>query len=348
MMRHEATMQVIRYAEPPVEPALTPPVDSCKLAGGMIVALAALPATLALRTFLSSILFGPAGTSRLTRNVPEIVVWMLLSMGIIATGFGSIRVRRWSRAVVLSACGLMMASGVITLLVVTVLDATTPTPFVKLEQTGSGVLSATFVPGSNSAADAGDMLVIKCGIFGFLIALPLFLFLIYRSRKVTEAFETADDRVRWTDALPLRVIALAMGLGGVCGVILMAMFYMPPMPARFVSGDAAEARVFLGGGMIVLAVLYAWSAWMMLHLRPFAPWLALMLIVLTAGGSIAAMHQPALRNSFGRDDFAWPLQLTTARGVFAVAAYAIPAAIYVLHVRWILRRQPAAAPEGRA
>ena len=50
------------------------------------------------------------------------------------------------------------------------------------------------------------------------------------------------------------------------------------------SADTAEARVILGGAMIVLSVFFAWSAWLVLRLHPLGPWLALLLIGLSAGG----------------------------------------------------------------
>src|SRR5688500_563891 len=85
------------------------------------------------------------------------------------------------------------------------------------------------------------------------------------------------------------------------------------------------------------------------RLNPVGVWLALLLIGLSAGGSIAAMTNEALRESFAPSgvryspyEIAWHLQLASVRGMFAVSAYAIPAALYVLYVRRILREMSAA------
>jgi hypothetical protein len=147
-----------------------------------------------------------------------------------------------------------------------------------------------------------------------------------------------------------------MAMVGVGAAIFLAIFFIPPIPIGFASAETAEARVVLGGAMIVLSVGFAWSGWLIFRLHPFGRWLALLLIGLTGGGAIAAMTNDALLGSFGHAgtgfapyELTWHLQIASVRGLFAVAAYAIPATLYVLHVRRIVREHAApataAAPE---
>jgi hypothetical protein len=169
------------------------------------------------------------------------------------------------------------------------------------------------------------------------------LLLVYGNRRVALALEDADRTQSWIDGRPMSAIALAMALAAFSIAVFISLFHLPPIPVGYVSGDAAEARVFLSGAMIVLSVFYAWAAWLIVRLKPIGPWVALLLIGMTAGASLAAITNEALRDSFGPAsssyspfEITWYLQLIAGRSVFVVGAYAIAAAIYVLRVRRVL------------
>jgi hypothetical protein len=206
-----------------------------------------------------------------------------------------------------------------------------------------------------AVVDDTAVLVFTAALAALLLAVPLCFFLVYRSRRVTLALEDADRTQSWIDGRPMSAIGLAMALATFAIAMFITLFHLPPIPAGYVSGDAAAARVFLAGAMIVLAVFYAWAACLIFRLKPIGPWVALLLIGLTAGASLAAMTSEALRDSFGppterysQFELDWRLQLASGRSVFVVGAYAIAAAIYVLWVRRILNDMHAASDAERS
>jgi hypothetical protein len=343
-------MQVIPYAQPAQGPARTRETTILMGCGVLLVLLGTITGLLcmlfAARAYVAS------STAARYRLAAPVVVCLFASAATILTGIGSIRLRRWSRAVVLSVCGVLLASGAVTLIGLAVLHATAPPTFTTLHQAGGAKLRGR--PAAPPAIDDGSIVLMSGALMLLFLAVPLFFFLVYRSARIAGALAEADTRRSWTDGRPLPAIALAVMLMMIAAAMLLAMFSMPPIPVGFASADTAEARVILGGAMIVLMVFFAWSAWLVLRLHPLGPWLALLLIGLSAGVAIAAMTSAPLRDSFGQPlvnyspyEITWHLQLASFRGLFAVAAYAIPASMFVLYVRRILNDMRSATTSER-
>ena len=332
-------MQVIPYAQPVRGPARTRETAILLGCGVLLVFLGAWVGLLCM--LFASRGFRASSTAARNELAPPVLACLVAGAAMILTGIGSIRLRRWSRAAVLSVCGVLLAGGAITLIVLGVLHLTAPPEITTLQQAGGWKLRGR--PPPPPTIDSGSILLLTGALMILLLAVPLFFFLVYRSPRIAGALAEADTRRSWVDGRPLPAIGLAVMLAMIAAAILLAMFSMPPIPVGFASADTAEARVVLGGAMIVLAVFFAWSAWLVARLHPLGPWLALLLIGLSAGVAIAAMTSRPLRESFGQSgvsysphEITWRLQLASIRGLFAVAAYAIPAAVFALYVRRIV------------
>jgi flagellar biogenesis protein FliO len=332
-------MQVIPYAQPAQGPTRTREAHILMGCGVLLVFLGTITGLLCM--LFAARAYGASSTAARYQFAAPVVVCLFASAATILTGIGSIRLRRWSRAVVVSVSGVLLVIGATTVVVVSLLHATAPPVFTTLHQAGGARLRGTRpLP---PAIDDRATVFMSAALMLLVLAVLLVFFVVYRSPRIAGALHAFDTRRSWVDGRPIPVIALAVMLIGLAIAILLAMFSMPPIPIGFASADTAEARVILGGAMIVLAVFFAWSAWLVVRLHPLGPWLALLLIGLSAGVAIAAMTSGPLRQSFGRPgvaygsyEISWYLQLASFRGLFAVAAYAIPAAMFVLYVRRIL------------
>ena len=341
---------IIPYAQPPPPSQGRPPGHDGGLLFGFGVFLIILGCMVGATGGFAGLLLvldsRPTSPRELLGEAPAFLLWAVVVTGLIWTGIGSIRLRRWARAVVLSASGVSVSLSAVTLLVMAFLHATMPPVATPLQRRGRGRAGAGARAVAASATDDWNTPLLAGLILVFGLVLPLVVFLAYRSRRVAQAVEEADTRRSWADGRPTCTIALSLASALASAAVFTALFNMPPIPVGAASAEAAEARVILGGAMIALAVCFAWAAWLIFRLHPLAPWVALLLIGLAAGGSTAAMASEALRSSFGgagaaayaQYEVTWLLQLASIRGLVAVGLYAVPAAVYVLYVRRVILR----------
>src|SRR5688572_8421786 len=131
------------------------------------------------------------GTASGSALASAIVVYGMAAVYFVVTGIGSIRARRWARALSVAVSAMWFVGGVVTLLVVAV------------------VLPRALraAPGANSSAVA--WILVGTVIVGGIL-LPLVFFLFYRRDDVRATCERIDAKPRWTDRVPLPVLALVM------------------------------------------------------------------------------------------------------------------------------------------
>lgn len=166
----------------------------------------------------------------------ELVVWAIVAFAItvffVAIAFGSMAGRRWARSLSLAFSFLWLVFGAVTVACVLaamprVVSATgrRPTP---------GVFAALAVAG---------------------IALPAAYLLFYRSAGVRAACEWLDPEERWTDRVPVVVLAAAMLLAAGAGLALGLGFSSARQ--RMFFGEVLGARyrlAFLGAALLQLLV----------------------------------------------------------------------------------------------
>jgi len=169
----------------------------------------------------------------------------------IATGIGSIRGRRWARALIAAISGAWTVLGVFVLAVLLSLR-TSPTP-----QT-----------------------IVAVAIFA--IALPLLLTLFYSSRDTALTADELDPKFRWTDRAPVPVLAL-------CAVLAFCSIEMLMTSGRqtFVLFGHLLTGAPAALAMIALGILFAHLAIQAYRLRESAWWVLMLLHVI--GGATSAM-----------------------------------------------------------
>ena len=129
--------------------------------------------------------------------LPSILIYALLAAWFITMGVGSLKARRWARALILTTSWLWLVCGICGL-----------------------TFFLLFMPGMyDNMAETGDMprgaiLVMKCVMAVFMtifyVLIPGVLVLFYRSRHVKATCQSRDPQPRWTDKCPLPVLALSM------------------------------------------------------------------------------------------------------------------------------------------
>ena len=194
--------------------------------------------------------------------IPGIQLYTLLSIWFISMGIGSIRARRWARALVLVSSWIWLVAGLNALIVTLLL---LPDMYEKMAETRQ-------MPQETAV-------VMKYVMTGFLaivyVIIPGALVLFYGSKNVKETCELRDPQLRWTDKCPLPVLALTLLFGVWTLALPLTGFYGWAVPffGRILTGIA-------GAGVALFAmVLSAYAAWGTYRLHIKAWWCSVLLVV---------------------------------------------------------------------
>ena len=185
-------------------------------------------------------------------------------------GIGSLMGRRWARALTLVvSIYWLIAGALVTLFVIFIV------PRVMASALESG---GRFNAGSPPRASLFIATVVLVALTAFfMILIPAALVLFYRSPHVKATCERLDPKERWTDRVPLAVLALTVLLAA-GGVKVFLLFALPAYPVfgYLLKGPlAAMAYLVMAALLWVLAVgvyrrlRWAWTATLALTLLGF-------------------------------------------------------------------------------
>jgi hypothetical protein len=170
-----------------------------------------------------------------------LVAYGIATVYFVGVGIGSIRKRRWARALSVVVSAMWLAAGVVTMLLLLIIGS-----------------AATLI----SAA------------IGLAVVVPLVLLLFY-SRPAVRATCEAFDAPRWTDRVPLPVLAVVIVLA-FASLALLANLANPSLAFAGQKITGAPAALTLLG----LAILCAWLAVQLYRLKESAWWVVVMLQVI--------------------------------------------------------------------
>jgi hypothetical protein len=189
--------------------------------------------------------------------LPSALLYAVLAVVFIWLGIGSIKTRRWARALLLILSWLWLLTGIVTVAFMAVVM-----PKILAVQSGRQPMPAGFA--------AVFLVVMLAMTFVLFILLPGLLVLFYRSPHVKATCEARDPVARWTDACPLPVLALSLMLAfGAVSMLIMVVPYhgMVPFFGRLVNGIPG------GGILIAMAALWGYCAWATYRLDPKGWWI---------------------------------------------------------------------------
>lgn len=187
--------------------------------------------------------------------LPSVIFYFLAGAYLVVLGVGSMRMKRWSRAMILATSWLWLVTGLVGILVFVfvvspMLSETLPAGHAGVQSAIVGCMSVFFV------------------LFG--LVLPLSFLLFYRSRHVRLTVESLDPVSRWTDRVPLPVLAFAIlwFYGGICSLIWPLSYRALPLGPWIIRGTAllvimmigAAAGFFVGLGSVRLWRAAWWTA----------------------------------------------------------------------------------------
>ncbi len=205
--------------------------------------------------------------------LPAMFVYAGLAVALVWLGIGSMMARRWARALLLIFSWSWLAVGVFTLVFM-------------------AFLMPRIMAGAQKAAGANPLppgalavtIFITLVMLGVLfVLLPLAWLFFYSRPNVRATCDARDPHRNWTDACPLPALAVALWLAtGVPMLVLMAVSGHPVLPVfgGFLSGIAGAA------GCLAFAGIWAYAAWSVYKLKPYAWWLVVTLLVVVTFSSL--------------------------------------------------------------
>lgn len=219
--------------------------------GIMTLLLGALCALLVPLMFFGQMMAGKSSgaSANFQTMIPGAVLYSVLAVALIWLGIGSIKARRWARALLLIFSWSWLIIGVIALAFMVIMLPQFTTAMQSAQPAGQPELPEA----------AKTMVMIFSLVFMSVIylVLPAVWVFFYRSPHVKATCEARDPVPRWTDACPLPVLALSVWLAWSAPMMLMmplAYHSVLPFFGVFLSGMPGTL------GLLVLAFIWAWCA----------------------------------------------------------------------------------------
>jgi len=227
-----------------------------------------------------------AAPMRPTMMIPAVLFYTLIAVWFICMGIGSIKARRWARALVLVSSWLWLISGIIGLIFMLLLM---PGMYEKMGESGQ--------------MPPGVARIMKYVMIGFMtvfyVIIPAVLVLFYGSKNVKATCELRDTKVRWTDKCPLPVLALSFIFGFWAVSMPLTVFYGFAIPffGSILTGLS-------GAGVVLLVTLLAgYVAWGTYRLSINAWWCAVLLITAWALSTAITFSRVSILDLYEKMNF---------------------------------------------
>ncbi len=197
-----------------------------------------------------------------TMMIPGVLIYVAAAVWFICMGIGSIKARRWARALLLVTSWIWLIGGIGGFIVILLVM---PDMFDKM--------------GENEQMPAGAALIVKYVVMTFMtvfyVIIPAALVLFYGNKNVKATCEFRDTKVRWTDKCPLPVLAssLMFGLWAVSIPFMGFYGWVFPFFGSILSGMRGAA---VGLGVMLLSGYIAWGIY---RLNIKAWWGAILFVI---------------------------------------------------------------------
>jgi len=233
-----------------------------------------------------------AGGAMPVGNIVMIVVtYAALAAILITLGIGSTMAKRWARALNLILSWIWVIFGI---MVTVIIIAVMPSAFLTAMRT-----AAQRDPNAGSAPP-GLMAVILTFMIVmmaiFLVVVPLVFLLFYRSRNVAETVRHRDPVERWTDRVPLPV--LAFSLMAACGAAyyLLVGVTTPLFPffGRYLTGNPGRLA------FVLFAALDVYIAISFFRLKVSGWWVAVISAVFRVVSAVITFRRADLMEAYVR------------------------------------------------
>ena len=194
--------------------------------------------------------------------IPSVLTYILAAVWFIWMGIGSLKARRWARALLLVSSWFWLISGIMGLGFIL---AFMPNMYAQMGQGGQ-------IPPPMAA-------IVMCATIGFMavfyVIIPGTLVFFYGSKHVKATCERKDSAIRWTDRCPLPVLAISLISGFAALSMLLMGFYGWALPffGLILTGMAGA------GVALASMLLLGYVAWGAYRLNIRAWWCAMILAI---------------------------------------------------------------------
>jgi hypothetical protein len=299
---------------------------------------------------LALVLTPPAGAPQGGQGVAAgIAIYLLAAACFLTLGIGSILARRWARALMLVVSWLWLVVGVLSLVAMVFL-----LPMVRTVTGRAFEQAAAQQPPAGPVPDPAlvGAVVLGCAVVFvvlFYIALPAIFILFYRSPHVRATCEARDPRPRWTDRIPLPVLALVLVQGcGALGALASGLGYGAlALFGHVVSGAWAALLTAVFTAVLLLAASWSW------RLEARGWWLAVGLGALGFASAVGTLLHPLdwneLFSAMGMDPSVYAnlgLETWNRQMPWLMLTGFVPWIAYLLWVRRFFARPAPASPLG--
>jgi hypothetical protein len=201
--------------------------------------------------------------------LPGMAVYGLLAVALIWLGIGSIKARRWARALLLIFSWSWLIMGVC---------MTAVMPFVMSKAMANLPPNAkTGQPAMPPVAITGMVIGMTLFFFVIFVVVPAVWTFFYNSRHVKATCEARDPVTRWTDACPLPVLAFCLWTWlAVPMMLVMSLTGLAVMPCFGVFVSGLPGALFC----LVIAAIWGMAGWWLYRLDARGWWLILIAMVL--------------------------------------------------------------------
>jgi hypothetical protein len=196
--------------------------------------------------------------------IPGVLMYGLLAVSFVWLGVGSIRCRRWARALLLILSWSWLLIGVIAI------------GFLFF-------LAPRIMEGLPAEAKAVALVVAAVIWTIIFVAVPGVLVGFYQSKHVKATCDARDPVVRWTDGCPLPVLAVSAWLVfGAVTMLTMPLVYNSVLPCFGVLLSGLPGTLVC----LFVAALWFYLGWAWYRLQPMAWWITLTVLLLFAVSNV--------------------------------------------------------------
>lgn len=209
--------------------------------------------------------------SQLQFIIPTLAMYGGMAAVLIILGIGSIRTRRWARALSLIVAWSWLVIGAFAVIFMAIM-------FPRILGQNS--------PASRDVPASARMIGMIFGLLVvafFFVVVPAILVIFYQSNNVKATCEARDPIPGWTDKVPLPILALSLWLAfGAATMLLMPAAYHGVAPFFGVLISGLPGTIFF----LVFAAICFYCAWAIYQLRVAGWWLLLFTLIVAAVSNV--------------------------------------------------------------
>jgi len=209
---------------------------------------------------------------------------------LLTLGIGAIQAKRWARALNLIISWVWLIGGAVMTIGLTILLPRVMRPALLQASQRQGM------QGVSTGVMAVFLTLTIVFVAVFFVVLPLAFLLFYRSPNVEQTCKHRDPVDRWTDSLPLPVLAYGLMAGSAGVYMLVLSFSTPIFPffGKYLTGIAGASA------MLVFAVIDAYIAYSFFRLNVRGWWVALVSMIIRIVSSAITYARADIMQAYGR------------------------------------------------